>query len=70
MLALSSIVKYLRIIVVFAEAVSAQCQEYSSFVASFEISIKFAIYKNSIVVYIPYITDFNHRFQTKLYQKF
>lgn len=66
MLALSSIVKYLRIIV----AVSALCQEYSSFVASFEISIKFAIYKNSIVVYIPYITDFDHRFQTKLYQKF
>lgn len=66
MLALSSIVKYLRIIVVFAEAVSVQCQEYSSFVASFEISIKFAIYKNSIVVYILYITDFDHRFQTKL----
>lgn len=62
MLALSSIVKYLRIIVVFAEAVSAQCQEYSSFV----ISIKFAIYKNCIVVYILYITDFDHRFQTKL----
>lgn len=66
MLALSSIVKYLRIILVFAEAVSAQCQEYSSFVASFEISIKSAIYKNCIVVYILYITDFDHRFQTKL----
>lgn len=49
MLALSSIVKYLRIIEEFAEAVSAQYQEYSSFVASFEISIKFAIYKNSIL---------------------